>query len=106
MNAVERRERRSELLELRHSDPLAVVALYRRAVGLNRISTVPLGMDLESLVDSIVDYETATGRTTFVDTPLQRTPHRSPNELAVAQAVSVAAGWLGLGFGIVTGAGR
>jgi hypothetical protein len=62
MNAMNRRVREAELLEMRANDPLQVIALYRRIVGLNQRSMLPGGMDLASLVESILDHETATGR--------------------------------------------
>jgi hypothetical protein len=62
MNVTERVNRKAQLLDLRSNDPLQVIALYRRAVGLNRSSMLPGGMDLASLVDSILDHETETGR--------------------------------------------
>lgn len=62
MNAVNRRVREAELLDLRANDPLQVIVLYRRIVGLNHRSMLPGGMDLSSLVESILDHETATGR--------------------------------------------
>jgi hypothetical protein len=49
-------------LALRSNDPIQVIALYRRAVGLNRHSMLPGGMDLTALVDSILDHEPETGR--------------------------------------------
>ena len=54
--------------ELRANDPLQVIALYRRIVGLNQRSMLPGGMNLASLVESILDYETANGR--FLDQAL------------------------------------
>ena len=62
MNAMDRQIRKTQLLDLRANDPLEVVALYRRAVGLNRHNMLPGGMDLTSLVESILDHETANGR--------------------------------------------
>jgi hypothetical protein len=62
MSAHELCERRNQLLNLRASDPLQVVALYRRAVGLNRVSMLPGGMDFTSLIESILDHEATTGR--------------------------------------------
>jgi hypothetical protein len=49
-------------LALRSNDPIQVIALYRRAVGLNRHSMLPGCMDLTALVDSILDHEPETGR--------------------------------------------
>jgi hypothetical protein len=62
MSAHERFERRNQLLKVRAHDPLQVVALYRRAVGLNRASMLPGGMDFMSLIESILDHEASTGR--------------------------------------------
>ena len=62
MSAHERCQRRDQLLFLRAHDPLQVVALYRRAVGLNRGSMLPGGMDFTSLIESILDHEASTGR--------------------------------------------
>jgi hypothetical protein len=62
MSALERFERRDQMLKVRANDPLQVVALYRRAVGLNRASMLPGGMDFTSLIDSILDHEASTGR--------------------------------------------
>jgi hypothetical protein len=62
MKAVNRTVREAELLEMRANDPLQVIALYRRIVGLNQRSMLPGGMDLASLVESILDHETACGR--------------------------------------------
>jgi hypothetical protein len=62
MNAVERKLRRDALLQLRASDPLRIVDLYRRAVGLNRYSMLPGGMDYGSLIESILDFEAAQGK--------------------------------------------
>jgi hypothetical protein len=62
MSAHERSQRRDQLLYLRTNDPLRVVALYRRAIGLNRISMLPGGMDFSSLIESILDHEATTGR--------------------------------------------
>lgn len=58
MTISERVIRKAKLLDLRSSDPMQVIALYRRAVGLNGSSMLPGGMDLSSLVDSILDHET------------------------------------------------
>jgi len=49
-------------LALRSNDPIQGIALYRRAVGLNRHSMLPGCMDLTALVDSILDHEPETGR--------------------------------------------
>jgi hypothetical protein len=68
MNVMDRQIRKSQLLDLRANDPLEVVALYRRAVGLNRHNMLPGGMDLTSLVESILDHETASGR--LIDQPI------------------------------------
>jgi len=68
MNAMDRQIRKTQLLDLRANDPLEVVALYRRAVGLNRHNMLPGGMDLTSLVESILDHETANGR--LIDQPI------------------------------------
>ena len=62
MNMVERKRRRDELLKLRASDPLRIVDLYRRAVGLNRFSMLPGGMDYGSLIESILEFEAARGK--------------------------------------------
>jgi hypothetical protein len=62
MSAFERFERRDQLLKVRANDPLQVVALYRRAIGLNRASMLPGGMDFMSLIESILDHEASTGR--------------------------------------------
>jgi hypothetical protein len=62
MTAVERKRRCVELLNLRASDPLRIIDLYRRVVGLNRFSMLPGAMDYRSLIESIVEFETATGR--------------------------------------------
>jgi hypothetical protein len=62
MNVTERVNRKAQLLDLRSNDPLQVIALYRRAVGLNRHNMLPGGMDLTALVDSILDHEVETGR--------------------------------------------
>jgi hypothetical protein len=62
MNAVERRRRRAQLLDLRDNDPLMVVEMYRRVVGLNRLSMLPGGMDFGSLVESILEHEATIGR--------------------------------------------
>jgi hypothetical protein len=62
MNAVEHKRRQDELLKLRASDPLQIVDLYRRVVGLNRFSMLPGGMDYRSLIESIVEFEAARGR--------------------------------------------
>jgi len=61
MSAHERCQRRDQLLSLRANDPLQVVAIYRRAVGLNRFSMLPGGMDFTSLIESILDHESSTG---------------------------------------------
>jgi len=68
MNVMDRQIRKTQLLDLRANDPLEVVALYRRAVGLNRHNMLPGGMDLTSLVESILDHETANGR--LIDQPI------------------------------------
>ena len=62
MSEIDRENRKAQLLDLRANDPLKVIELYRRVVGLNRHSMLPGGMDLVSLVDSILDYEDANGR--------------------------------------------
>jgi hypothetical protein len=62
MNGVERKRRFDELLKLRTSDPLRIIDLYRRVVGLNRFSMLPGGMDYRSLIESIVEFEAARGR--------------------------------------------
>jgi len=62
MTAIERKQRCDELLSLRASDPLRIIDLYRRVVGLNRFSMLPGGMDYQSLIESIVDFEAARGR--------------------------------------------
>jgi hypothetical protein len=62
MSAHERCQRRDQLLNLRANDPLQVVSLYRRAVGLNRVSMLPGGMDFTSLIESILDHEASMGR--------------------------------------------
>jgi hypothetical protein len=62
MTAIERKRRRDELLSLRASDPLRIIDLYRRVVGLNRFSMLPGGMDYSSLIESIVEFEAARGR--------------------------------------------
>ncbi len=62
MSALERCQRRDQLLDLRATDPLQVVAFYRRAIGLNRVSMLPGGMDFTSLIESILDHEASTGR--------------------------------------------
>jgi hypothetical protein len=62
MTAIERKRRCDELLSLRASDPLRIIDLYRRVVGLNRFSMLPGGMDYRSLIESIVEFEAARGR--------------------------------------------
>lgn len=62
MTAVQRKLRQDELFELRASDPLRVIELYRRVVGLNRFNMLPGGMDYSSLIESILDFEAARGR--------------------------------------------
>lgn len=62
MTAIERKRRCDELLSLRASDPLRIIDLYRRVVGLNRFSMLPGGMDYSSLIESIVEFEAARGR--------------------------------------------
>jgi len=62
MTAVQRKQRQDQLFEMRASDPLRVIELYRRTVGLNRFSMLPGGMDYSSLIESILDFETARGR--------------------------------------------
>jgi len=62
MITSEHGNRRDQLLDLRSTDPMQVIALYRRAVGLNGHSMLPGGMDLTALVDSILDHEAETGR--------------------------------------------
>ena len=61
MNVIQRRQRRAELIEIRSHDPLRVVEMYRRVVGLNRTSMLPGGMDFNSLIETILDHETANG---------------------------------------------
>ena len=62
MTVSDRVIRKAHLLDLRSNDPMQVIALYRRAVGLTGNSMLPGGMDLSSLVDSILDHEAETGR--------------------------------------------
>jgi hypothetical protein len=62
VTAIQRKQRHDELLKLRADDPLVVIDLYRRVVGLNRFSMLPGGMDYGSLIDSILDFEAARGR--------------------------------------------
>jgi hypothetical protein len=62
MTAIERKRRCDELLKLRASDPLRIIDLYRRVVGLNRFNMLPGGMDYRSLIESIVEFEAARGR--------------------------------------------
>ena len=62
MTAVERKQRCDELLSLRAIDPLRIIDLYRRVVGLNRFSMLPGGMDYGSLIESIVEFEAARGK--------------------------------------------
>ncbi|HEY2412925.1 MAG TPA: hypothetical protein VGI40_11815 [Pirellulaceae bacterium] len=62
MTAIERKRRSDELLSLRASDPLRIIDLYRRVVGLNRFCMLPGGMDYNSLIESIVEFEAARGR--------------------------------------------
>jgi hypothetical protein len=62
MNVVERRKRKAQLLNLRANDPLKMVETYRRVIGLNWLSMLPGGMDFTSLVKTILDHKTATGR--------------------------------------------
>jgi hypothetical protein len=62
MSALERKQRRDELFELRLHDPLRVIEMYRRVVGLNRYSMLPGGMNLASLIESILDHEADSGR--------------------------------------------
>jgi hypothetical protein len=61
MNVIQRRQRRAELNEIRCHDPLRVVEMYRRIVGLNRTNMLPGGMDFDSLIESILEHETASG---------------------------------------------
>ena len=58
----QRNQRREQLFELRANDPLKVIDMYRRVVGLNRFSMLPGGMDFRSLIESILDFEAANGR--------------------------------------------
>ena len=62
MTAIEQKQRQEELLSLRTSDPLRIIDLYRRVVGLNRFNMLPGAMDYRSLVESIVEFEAARGR--------------------------------------------
>jgi hypothetical protein len=62
MTAIQRKQRQDQLFELRENDPLRVIELYRRAVGLNRFNMLPGGMDYGSLIESILDFEAALGR--------------------------------------------
>ena len=62
MTETQLKQRREQLFELRASDPLQVVELYRRVVGLNRFSMLPGGMDFSSLIETILDFEAANGR--------------------------------------------
>ena len=67
MTAVQLHHRRAQLCELRTTDPLRVIEMYRRVVGLNRFCMLPGGMDYASLIESILDHEAASGRP--VDSP-------------------------------------
>jgi hypothetical protein len=62
MTAIEQKQRLEELLSLQASDPLRIIDLYRRVVGLNRFNMLPGGMDYGSLIESIVEFESARGR--------------------------------------------
>jgi hypothetical protein len=66
MNAFERQHRKNQLLQIRRNDPLRVVAMYRRVVGLPQHSMLPGGMDLNRLVESILEFEADSGRRTDV----------------------------------------
>lgn len=66
MTALQRDYRREQLAELSESDPLRVIEMYRRVVGLNRYSMLPGGMDYSSLIEAILDHEAARGRQTEV----------------------------------------
>ncbi len=62
MSAIERKQRREELCDLRQHDPLRVIEMYRRVVGLNGRCMLPGGMNLASLIESIIDHEADSGR--------------------------------------------
>ncbi len=62
MTALQRDYRREQLAELSENDPLRVIEMYRRVVGLNRYSMLPGGMDYSSLIEAILDHEAAGGR--------------------------------------------
>jgi hypothetical protein len=62
MTALQLDHRREQLSDLSENDPLRVIEMYRRVVGLNRHSMLPGGMDYSSLIEAILDHEAATGR--------------------------------------------
>ena len=62
MTALQRDYRREQLADLSENDPLRVIEMYRRIVGLNRYSMLPGGMDYSSLIEAILDHEAARGR--------------------------------------------
>jgi hypothetical protein len=61
MTEQERAARTAELWDLRHSDPTAVLTLYRRAVGVGVPGDVPPGLAFSDLIDEIVGKEAEQG---------------------------------------------
>ncbi len=62
MTALQRDYRREQLADLSENDPLRVIEMYRRVVGLNRYSMLPGAMDYSSLIEAILDHEATRGR--------------------------------------------
>jgi hypothetical protein len=59
MTDEERTARVAELWELRHSDPLAVLALYRCVAGLSANDMPPPGVIFSDMIQAIVEKEAA-----------------------------------------------
>jgi len=62
MTAIQRDLRRQELVDLKQFDPLRVISMYRRVVGLNHTCMLPGGMAYTSLIESILEHESQIGR--------------------------------------------
>jgi hypothetical protein len=62
MSSVTREQRRAQLRELRRSDPARLIALYRQASSLDDLTSLPPGVTFASMIETVINYEIATGK--------------------------------------------
>jgi hypothetical protein len=57
MNTSWRTHRTAELQDLRVTNPLQLIALFRQVMGLDDLEPLPIGSSFASVIQTIVDYE-------------------------------------------------